>query len=297
MSESVQVETVHGKLRGRVENGVRCFKGVRYARPPVGSRRFMAPEPPEPWAGTREALAFGNRALQQDNSFGFPPELLRLFFVGEPPPMSEDCLYLNVWTPAAGDGGKRPVLVWLHVGAFIAGSGSAPWNDGANLARSGDVVVVTLNHRLGAFGYLQLAELGGETYADSGVAGMLDLVAALGWVRDNIAQFGGDAGNVTIFGESGGGAKVAVMMAMPGARGLFHKAIIQSGPAVAMATPEDGALPPASCWSSWGSPHPRSTGCASSQRSRCWRRRTRCARRSGASPSPSSNAAAMASIR
>ena len=154
--------------------------------------------------------------------------------------MSENCLVLNVWTPAVNDGRKRPVMFWCHGGAFISGSGDSQWYDGTNLCRKGDVVVVTINHRLGAFGYLHLGEFG-EEFAASGNAGMLDIVAALQWVRDNIAAFGGDAGNVTIFGESGGGAKVSVLMAMPAAHGLFHKAIIQSGPAVQMASRDDAS--------------------------------------------------------
>jgi para-nitrobenzyl esterase len=165
------------------------------------------------------------------------PELMALFNA-EPLPMSEDCLVLNVWTPAL-DGRRRPVMFWCHGGAFIAGSGSSAWYDGTKLCRKGDVVVVTINHRLGAFGYLHLEDLGSQ-FASSGNAGMLDIVAALEWVRENIANFGGDPDNVTIFGESGGGAKVSVLMAMPAARGLFHKAIIQSGPAVAMMSRDDG---------------------------------------------------------
>ena len=153
--------------------------------------------------------------------------------------MDENCLVLNVWTPAINDGGRRPVMFWCHGGAFIAGSGSSAWYDGTKLCRKGDVVVVTINHRLGAFGYLHLEDLGSQ-FASSGNAGMLDIVAALEWVRDNIANFGGDPANVTIFGESGGGAKVSVLMAMPAARGLFHKAVIQSGPAVEMTSRDDG---------------------------------------------------------
>jgi para-nitrobenzyl esterase len=156
----------------------------------------------------------------------------------QPEPDSEDCLYLNVWTPAVGDGGKRPVLFWCHGGGFTMGSGSAPFYHGTNLARRGDVVVVTVNHRLGPLGYCYLGDLAGEAYATSGNAGMLDLVAALEWVRDNIAPFGGDPGNVTIFGESGGGAKVSVLLAMPAAAGLFHRAIVQSGPGVRMLSRE-----------------------------------------------------------
>jgi para-nitrobenzyl esterase len=154
--------------------------------------------------------------------------------------MDEDCLYLNVWSPALDRGAKRPVMVWLHGGAFITGTGAEPWTDGANLARHG-VVVVTVNHRLGALGYLHLEEIGGPEFAGSSLAGMQDIVASLTWIKDEIEQFGGDPDNVTIFGESGGGAKICVLMAMPAARGLFHRAIIQSGPAVRMADRQDGA--------------------------------------------------------
>src|SRR5260370_25676423 len=154
--------------------------------------------------------------------------------------MSENCLVLNVWTPAAGDGHERTVMFWCDGGAFTAGSGSSDWYDGANLSRKGDAVVVTVTRRLGVLGYLHLGDLGGDAYAASGNAGMLDLVAALTWVRDNIAAFGGDPANVTIFGESGGGAKVSVLMAMPAAHGLFHKAIVQSGAGVQM-TSRDNA--------------------------------------------------------
>ena len=145
---------------------------------------------------------------------------------------SEDCLTLNLWTPGLYDGAERPVMVWLHGGAFGDGSGNRAVTDGANLARRGDVVVVSVNHRLNIFGFLHLADIGGPAWAHSGNAGMLDIVAALRWMRDNIAAFGGDPGNVTIFGESGGGGKVSVLLAMPAARGLFHRAIIQSGAAI-----------------------------------------------------------------
>jgi para-nitrobenzyl esterase len=231
------VEITRGRLRGQSADGVIAFKGIPYAAPPVGHRRFMAPEPFPPWWGTRDALGFGYRAMQPESAFGLPSELVDM--MGRPvEAIEENCLFLNVWTPSVTDGEKRPVMVWLHGGAFIAGSGSSRISEGTRLCRHGDVVVVTLNHRLGAFGFLHLAELGGAAYADSGIAGMLDIVAALEWVRDNIAAFGGDAANVTIFGESGGGAKVSVLMAMPAAKGLFHRAIIQSGPAVEMMPPE-----------------------------------------------------------
>jgi len=241
MAEHVVVETNCGKIRGIADNGVNVFKGVRYAESPEGEGRFAPPKKLQPWTGVRDAFAFGDRAMQDDNAFALPPALLKLFAGRELPPMSENCLVLNVWTPAVNDGRKRPVMFWCHGGAFIAGSGDSPWYDGTNLCRKGDVVVVTINHRLGAFGYLYLGELSGEEFAASGNAGMLDIVAALEWVRDNIAAFGGDAGNVTIFGESGGGAKVSVLMAMPAAHGLFHKAIIQSGPAVQMASRNDAS--------------------------------------------------------
>ena len=236
MAQHVVVETNSGKIRGIEENGVKVFKGVPYAAPPEEDGRFAPPGKLEPWTGVRDAFEFGDRAMQDDNAFALPPAMLKLFAGRELPPMSENCLVLNVWTPAVNDGRKRPVMFWCHGGAFIAGSGDSPWYEGNNLCRKGDVVVVTINHRLGAFGYLHLAELGGEEFASSGNVGMLDIVAALEWLRDNIAAFGGDAGNVTIFGESGGGAKVSVLMAMPAAHGLFHKAIIQSGPAVEMAS-------------------------------------------------------------
>jgi len=229
MADQVVADTTSGKLRGTVQNGIRVFKGIPYGGPAEGAGRFMAPSKPAPWTGVRDALGFGARAMQTDDMFAATPELLKLFSGRELQPMSENCLFLNVWTPATGDGGKRPVMFWCHGGGFTAGSGSSPWYDGTNLCRKGDVVVVTINHRLGAFGYLHLGEVGGQAYPVSGNAGMLDIVEALTWVRDNIAAFGGDPGNVTIFGESGGGAKVSVLLAMPSARGLFAKAIQESG--------------------------------------------------------------------
>src|SRR6266852_3962870 len=238
MADHIVVETVSGKLRGIVQNGVRIFKGIPYGGPVEGAGRFMPPAKPAPWTGVRDALDFGPRAMQPDQPFGISPEVLALLSLNDPQPISENCLVLNVWTPAVGDGGKRPVMFWCHGGAFTAGSGSSDWYDGANLSRKGDAVVVTVNHRLGVLGYLHLGDLGGDAYAASGNVGMLDLVAALTWVRDNIAAFGGDPANVTIFGESGGGAKVSVLMAMPAAHGLFHKAIVQSGAGVQM-TPRE----------------------------------------------------------
>jgi para-nitrobenzyl esterase len=232
MADDIFADTANGRIRGQLIEGVATFKGIPYAASTAGAGRFKPPAKPVSWSGVRDAIAFGPRAFQNDNAFAIAPAVMELFQARDLQPMSEDCLVLNVWTKGVADDGDRPVMVWLHGGAFISGSGASPWTEGANLARKGDVVVVTLNHRLGALGYLYLAELGGAEFADSGNAGMLDIVAALGWVRDNIAAFGGDPDNVTVFGESGGGAKISMLMAMPAAQGLFHKAIIQSGPAV-----------------------------------------------------------------
>jgi para-nitrobenzyl esterase len=214
------VETVSGKVRGTVVDGVHTFKGIRYGADTTGKNRFRPPRAPEPWAGVRDALEFAPSCPQPTRRPpGWSPE----------PYESEDCLGLNVWTPGTDDGARRPVMVWIHGGAFQIGSGSWPYYDGAALARRGDAVVVTVNHRLGILGYLHLAELAGESYAGSGNAGMLDLVAALEWVRDNIAAFGGDPANVTLFGESGGGAKVTYLLTSPLAAGLFRRVAIQSG--------------------------------------------------------------------
>lgn len=243
MSADVVVETQSGQVRGTAEAGVEIFKGIPYAAPPVGDLRFRPPQKVAPWAGVRDANRYGNMAVQSPNVFGLPDDLLRIFTLAGKQKLDEDCLYLNVWATARSErraGPGRPVMFWCHGGAFITGSGSSPWSDGANLCRLDDVVVVSFNHRLGALGYLHLEDIAGDAFRHAGLCGVLDIVAALEWVRDNIASFGGDPGNVTIFGESGGGAKVSVLMAMPCAKGLFHKAIIQSGPAVQMAERPDG---------------------------------------------------------
>src|SRR6266567_4386653 len=232
------VDTAAGKLRGASAAGIPSFKGSPCAASPTGRSRFMPPEAPQPWGGVRDVLAYAGHAWQLPNRPKRRPVLETLLGPADTTPEGEDCLTLNVWTSGLGDGAKRPVMVWLHGGAFGYGSGNRAVTDGANLARRGDVVVVNVNHRLNIFGFLHLADIGGEAWAHSGNAGVLDLVAALRWVRDNIDRFGGDPGNVTIFGESGGGGKVSVLLAMPAARGLFHRAIIQSGAAIRMSTRE-----------------------------------------------------------
>jgi para-nitrobenzyl esterase len=232
------VELAAGKLRGSVSVGIYSFKGIPYGASTAGRNRFMPPAPVEPWIGVREALTYAGRAWQLPNRPARRQVLETLLGPADTTAETEDCLTLNVWTPGLGDGSHRPVMVWLHGGAFGYGSGNRAVTDGANLARRGDVVVVSVNHRLNIFGFLHLADLAGPAWAHSGNAGVLDLVAALHWVHDNVARFGGDPGNVTIFGESGGGGKVSVLLAMPVARGLFHRAIIQSGAAIRVSTRE-----------------------------------------------------------
>ncbi len=218
-------KTKTGTVRGAVEDAINVFKGIPYGAPPTGSLRFMPPVPPAPWTGVRDALQFGDQCPQVP-----PPPTPEWQSWARQTGESEDCLVLNVWTPALRDGKRRPVMVWFHGGGYSVFSGSATVYDGARICKKGDIVLVTLNHRLNAFGYLYLGELGGEKFADSGNVGQLDLVLALEWVRDNIKEFGGDPNNVTIFGESGGGGKVSATLAMPAAKGLFHRAAIQSGP-------------------------------------------------------------------
>ncbi|HWN16827.1 MAG TPA: carboxylesterase family protein, partial [Candidatus Dormibacteraeota bacterium] len=217
----VLVETRRGRVRGLAEAGLAVFRGIPYARPPVGPRRFGPPEPPEAWTGTHDATRYGSSAPQNGALIG----PIMSLGIGR---TSEDCLYLNIWTPAA-DRRRRPVLVWIHGGAFLLGSGSQMLYDGATLARRGDVVVVTINYRLGAFGFLRLRDRFGQRLPATGNEGLLDQVAALTWVRDEIEAFGGDPGQVTIFGESAGSMSCATLLGLPRAHGLFHRAILQSG--------------------------------------------------------------------
>jgi para-nitrobenzyl esterase len=226
--KDVVVETIYGKVRGATRNGVHSFKGIPYGGPTGGRNRFMPPTLPEPWPGIKDTTRYGLSCWQVTG--GLTKQDFDLLGPSGINSMSEDCLVLNVWTSGVKDQRKRPVMVWLHGGGYFEGSGDAHWYyDGESLARTEDVVLVTVNHRLGVFGYLHLGEIAGEKYASSGNAGMLDLVAALEWVRDNIASFGGDPDNVTIFGQSGGGGKVCLLLAMPAAKGLFHHAIAESG--------------------------------------------------------------------
>ncbi len=228
------VETKCGKVQGVSADGVHIFKGIHYGSSTEGAMRFLPPVPPKPWTGIYGALGYGSLAPQILSSANAGSDIRKamgdIFGPGE---ISEDCLVLNVWTAGLRRSSKRPVMVWLHGGGYTGGSDGAPTYDGTNLARKRDVVAVGINHRLNVFGYLYLGLIGGGgKYADSGNVGMLDIVLALEWVRDNIAHFGGDPGNVTIFGESGGGGKVSTLMAMPAAKGLFGKAIVESGSAL-----------------------------------------------------------------
>lgn len=226
------VEISSGRLQGSEESGLHVFRGIPYAAAPVGARRFLPPQPVEPWAGVRDAERHGAVAVQ-------PPDFISNLLGLEAQPMSEDCLSLNVWTPGL-DAARRPVMVWVHGGAFAMGSGSRQLTDGAALARRGDVVVVSLNYRLGAFGFLHLAGLGADASLATSNLGLLDQIAALEWVQREIATCGGDPDNVTVFGESAGAISVAMLLAMPRARGLFRRAILQSGSANLAAPAERG---------------------------------------------------------
>jgi len=217
------VETTSGKVRGAVSGKIIAFKGVPYGATTEGAR-FLPASKPQPWSGMRDALELGPASPEIPSTL--IPESMAQQPAGDANG-TEDCLHLNVWTPSHS--GKRPVMVWFHGGGYSAGSANWKMYDGTNLAGKHDVVVVTVNHRLNVFGYLHLADIGGEKFANASNVGMLDCIQALEWVRDNIANFGGDPKNVTIFGQSGGGGKVSTLMGMPGAKGLFHRAIAQSG--------------------------------------------------------------------
>ncbi len=222
------VDTRSGKVEGFERDGVHVFRGIPYALPPVGTRRWQLPQPEESWEGVRDATEFSAQSAQSEFA-------MTKLLGGPKPVISEDSLYLNVWTPACDDA-RRPVMVWIHGGAFIWGSGDTPWYDGTNFAAHGDVVVVTINYRLGPFGFLHLADLFDGAFAGSGNLGIADQIAALEWVRDCIAAFGGDPYHVTVFGESAGGGSIGTLLGTPAAQGLFTGAIPQSGAASWYAT-------------------------------------------------------------
>jgi para-nitrobenzyl esterase len=217
------VRTTGGLVRGEIEKDVLVFRGIRFAAPPVGPLRFRPPMPPSPWNDVEPALDFAPAC----------PQLVAIDLTeNNNSVMAEDCLALNIWTPHV-DAKKRPVMVWIHGGGFVGGSARNTWYDGAALSARGDVVVVTLQYRLGAWGFLELSEIGGYDYAESGNVGLLDQIAGLKWVKQNIQAFGGDPDKVTLFGQSAGAGSIGMLMTLPTAAGLFQKAILESG------TPKD----------------------------------------------------------
>ena len=231
-------ETTSGKVLGLIEEQTLAFRTIPYAASTAGPNRFLPPQPPAAWSGTRDCRAFAGKAPQAGVAPVPIPDLANFSGTPDASPETEDCLTVNVWTKDTDPSAKRPVMVWFHGGAFSYGNANAQRLRGSRLVRRNDVVVVTVNQRLNIFGHLDLSAFGGEPFRHSGNAGTLDMIAALHWVRDNIAAFGGDPGNVTIFGESGGGGKVSTLLAMPRAAGLFHRAIIQSGAVVRLRTRE-----------------------------------------------------------
>jgi para-nitrobenzyl esterase len=237
------IETTYGKVRGFLNEGIFTFRGIRYGASTGGKNRFLPPQKPNAWAGVRDATSYGFSAPQTNpatRGTELPETEIGRILSGSDeyraaPAESEDCLFLNVWSSGLGAQGKRPVMVWLHGGGYSMGSASSLLYDGTNLARRGEVVVVGVNHRLNVFGYTHFGDMGMPEFAHSGNAGQLDIIAALAWVRDNIDHFGGDPKRVMIFGESGGGSKVCMLLASPPAKGLFHSAVIESGPGIRMA--------------------------------------------------------------
>jgi para-nitrobenzyl esterase len=238
------VETTGGKVQGIANGRVKEFKGVPYGASTGGKNRYMPPKRPTPWTGVRNCIGYGPISPQTPASLESDYSMMIAWdrHVG-PGGMGEDCLNLNIWTPSVNDHARRPVLVSFHGGGWATGSGNGPMYDGAQMARLGDVVVVTVNHRLAAFGYAHLADLGAPAeFANAGNVGVMDMVASLRWVRDNIEKFGGDPGRVMIFGQSGGGSKTSTLLAVPSAKGLFHRAAVQSGSTLKQATPAEATI-------------------------------------------------------
>jgi para-nitrobenzyl esterase len=242
------VETRYGRLRGTESKGIRCFRGIRYARAARGSLRFQPPRTPEPWTGVRNATQPGPAAPQFSLPwFGW------ISAAGVSP--GQDCLSLNVWSPGL-DEGRRPVLVWIHGGGFLVGSGATPVYNGQDLSRRGNVVVVTINYRLGALGYAHLNRVLGEGFEQSSNLGVRDQIAALEWVRDHIERFGGDPGNVTLVGQSAGAMSIGALLGAPRARQLFHRAVLQSGAAEHVIEPEEAAFVARAFLGALGGPPP-----------------------------------------
>jgi para-nitrobenzyl esterase len=229
MSQCI-VETRYGRVQGYQQGEICVWKGIPFAQPPLGARRFRPPEPPEPWADVRPTTSFSPMAPQVAEMGASMVGAIGAERVVDPRPISEDCLSLNIWSPAA-DQGKRPVMVYIHGGAFTVGSASDPWYDGASFAARHNMVVASLNYRLGILGFVYLKELAGAASGYSGNCGLLDQIAGLRWVRENIEAFGGDPANVTVMGESAGAMSIAALLGIPAARGLFKRAILQSGAA------------------------------------------------------------------
>ena len=235
------VETSNGVVRGMANTGIKIFRGIPYGADTGGRNRFMPPRKPAAWTGARNCIGYG--PISPQTASGFRSDYSQLIqwdkHIGTGG-MSEDCLSLNVWTPGVHDNARRAVLVSFHGGGWATGSGNGPMYDGGQLALLGDVVVVTVNHRLASFGYTHLAAVGApEEFRFAGVCGVMDMVASLEWVRDNIAAFGGDPSRVMIFGQSGGGAKTSTLLATPGAKGLFHRAVVQSGSTLRLTGDQD----------------------------------------------------------
>jgi para-nitrobenzyl esterase len=291
------LEIASGRIRGVSRNGIMTFRGIPYAATTAGANRYMAPVKPAPWAGVRSSMALGFACPQafhvpEGRRAGWARDEEAFMFEWDDGQPGEDCLRINVWTPSSTDTRKRPVLVWIHGGGYTSGSSNElRMYDGESLARRGDVVVLSLNHRLGPLGYMNLMEYG-DKWANAANLGQLDIIAALDWVRENIGRFGGDSSRVLVFGQSGGGGKISTLMGMPAAKGLFHRAVIQSGSSLRQLTPIDRVRSRRPRCRNSGSRKRRSTNC----RKYRWRRSFRpgCGRSASCSRRPLRRGAAWA---